>query len=257
VNKLTKIYYFSATGNTLWSAKMIAEQCGGKSELVNIGVEAQKEEIILEAEAVILLYPAFAYGPPLVVRSFLQRAVIKTPYFASFVTYGTSPGGAQADICRIIKHKHSGPVYFGNIPAVENYIAIFGPQSEKTVKKRCLMQKEATVEAVKCVLERRTNSVITFRPFSVFIWLLFTLGVKIFYKWYKVNSNCNSCGTCEKLCPVSAIVIKAGRPSFTNKCEHCNGCINWCPQQAIGFGRVKSGVPRYHHPEISIADITR
>ena len=258
---MTKIYYFSGTGNTLWSAKKIAEiignASGGSDEcgLFNIGSEVQKNEIALEADAVVLLFPSYAYGLPLAVRRFVQNAVFKTPYVAAFVTYGTSPGGTMAALSRILKKKHSGAVFFGNIPAVENYIAIFGPQKEKKVHKRLAMQREATEKAARCVIERQTGRVNTFRPLSALIWLLFSAGVKIFYKHYRVSAECNGCGICEKVCPVSAVTMHDNRPVFSDKCEHCQGCLNWCPKQAIRFGRLKAGIPRYHHPEITLKDI--
>jgi len=254
---LTKICYFSGTGNTLWSAKKIAALIGGECELINIGMEVQKEEIVLEADAVVILFPAYAYGAPLAVHRFVKKAVFKTPYTAVFVTFGTSPGGALAEIRRILKRKKIGAVFFGRIPAVENYIAIFGVQKEATIEKRLLMQRESTEEAGRCILERRTNRINVLRPISAFISLLFSLGVKVFYKRYKVSADCTGCRICEKLCPVSAIQIKEGLPVFSNKCEHCQGCLNWCPVKAISFGRLKSGTPRYHHPEIALEEIYR
>ena len=254
---MTKIYFFSGTGNSLWSAKKIAEQIEDNVELINIGVEAAKNEIIMEADAVILIFPAYAYGAPLIVRDFIRRAVIKTPYFAAFVTYGTSPGGALAEIGRILKRREIKALYFGRIPAVENYIAIFGPPKPETTERRLQMQSEATKEAAHCITERKSNSINTFRPFSAFVFSLFSIGLRIFYKWYKVNDSCDGCGECERLCPVSAITIKDGRPRFSKKCEHCQGCLNWCPQKSIEFVRLKSGTPRYHHPEISIGDMAR
>jgi len=249
---LIKIYYFSGTGNTLWSAKRIAEIYGPGCELINIGTEARKNEIIAEAEAVVLLFPSYAYGLPVIVRRFLKKAVFKTPYAASFVTFGTRQGGALAGASRIIKRKKINSAYYGLIPAVENYIAIFGPPKEETARKRLAMQSEATEFAARCVIERRTNSVATFRPFSAFVSLLFSLGIKIFYRFYRVSSACDGCGVCEKMCPVSAVAIRENRPVFSGKCEHCNGCFNWCPQKAISFGRLRPDTPRYHHPEIGV-----
>ena len=257
MNKLTKIYYFSGTGNTFWSAKKISEQIDDKFELINIGVEAEKDEIIVEADAVVLLFPAYAYGPPLIVRNFVKKAVIKTPYFAAFVTFGTSPGGALADICRIVKRKEIKAFYFGRIAAVENYIAIFGPPRPETAEKRLKMQTEATREAARCIIERKSNRINTFRPCSAFVSLLFSIGVKVFYNWYKVSDSCDGCGECVKVCPVSAITLKEGQPVFSKKCEHCQGCLNWCPRKAIQFVRLKPDTPRYHHPEISAEDLSR
>jgi len=251
---VTKICYFSGTGNSLWSAKKIAEIIAGECELINIGTEAQKNGITVEAAAVILVFPSYAYGLPIIVSRFIKNAVFKTPYIAAFVTYGTSPGGTLAAARRILR-KYKGGVFFGRIPAVENYIAIFGPPREKTAQKRLAMQREATDQAARAVIERRTNKINTFRPFSAFISLLFSLAAKFFYKFYKITDRCNGCGICEKMCPVSAVTMSGSRPRFSGKCEHCNGCLNWCPQKAIHFGRLKSDTARYHHPEISINQI--
>jgi ferredoxin len=254
---LTKIYHFSGTGNSLWSARKIAQIIGGSCELYNIGVEAKKDEIILEADAVIIVFPSYAYGLPLIVSRFAKNAVFKTPYAAAFVTYGTSPGGTLGALRRILKKKGIAKLFFGRIPAVENYLAIFGVQKEQIIQKRVSMQEKATEEAARCIIERRENKVSTLRLFSAFVSLLFSLGAKIFYNYYKVSGSCNGCGVCAKTCPVSAIVMKDGRPVFTSKCEHCQGCIDMCPLRAIKFGRVKFGTPGYRHPEIAIGDLTR
>ena len=257
MNKLTKICYFSGTGNTLWSAQKIANSIDGDCTLVNIGKEIFKNEINLEADAVILVFPAYAYGAPVIIRRFAKKAIIKAAYLALFVTYGTSPGGALAEIGRILSKRKIKVSWFGRLPSVENYIALFGPQSEKTITRRLDMQTKTTDAAIRVIKERQTNSINMIRPFSAFVSLLFSLGVKIFYKRYKVSDECNGCGICEKVCPVSAVTMRDGKPVFSGKCEHCQGCINWCPQRAIHFGKVGSQTPRYHHPEISVSDISR
>jgi ferredoxin len=251
---LTKIYYFSGTGNSLWSAKKIA-QIIGNCELYNIGVEARKNEIIIEAEKIILIFPSYAYGLPLIVSRFVKNAVFKTPYTAAFVTYGSSPAGTLAALSRILKRKKSGVLFFGRIPAPENYLAIFGPPKTEKLQRRLFMQREATEEAARCVIAGKGNRVNTFRPFSALISLLFSIGVKIFYKFYRTSADCNGCGICEEICPVSAIFMKDGRPVFTGKCEHCQGCVDICPLRAIQFGRVKFGAPGYCHPDVSISEL--
>ena len=260
---MTKIIYFSGTGNTLWSAKKIAAQIRDQCELINAGVLADSvcgregAGAVIEADVIILMFPAYAYGLPLVFSKILEKAELKSPYIAALVTFGTSPGGALAQAGRILRRKKTVIAYNGRIPAVENYTAIFGPQKPETVEKRLAMQEQATDEAARCINERRKNRVVAFRPFSVLVSMLFSIGIKVFYKWYRVNSSCDGCALCEKLCPVNAVIMKQGRPVFTKKCEHCQGCIHWCPKNAILFARIKSGTKRYHHPAINIADMTR
>lgn len=252
---MTKIYYFSGTGNSLWSAKKIAMGVGDACELYNIGAEAQKDEIIIEADAVVLVFPSYAYGMPLIVRRFVKSAVFKTRYLAAFVTFGTSPLGTHGSLRRILKKKGIEKMFFGRIPSVENYLAIFGQQKPEKKEERRLLQEKTTQEAVQAVIERKENKVSVFYPFSAFVSRLFSLGVKIFYKYYRIGENCNGCAVCEKICPVSAIKMNKGYPVFSSKCEHCQGCVNICPLRAIQFGRVKFDSPGYRHPEIEIAEL--
>jgi ferredoxin len=229
----------------------------GNCELVKIGDEAFKDEIVVEADTVVLLFPSYAYGLPIIVRSFVQNAVFKTDYLAAFVTFGSSPGGTLASLSRLLKRKKMNAVYFGRIPAVENYIALFGSPKPKRTQRRLALQSTATSAAARSVMERQTNRINTFRPLSAFIWFLFSLGAKIFYRHYRVRAECNACGICAKICPVSAITLRNGKPAFSAKCQHCNGCLNWCPLKAIHFGRLNSKLSRYHHPEITVANMTR
>ena len=265
---MTKIYYFSGTGNSLWSAKRIAHNINIANPeeacvLFNIGVEAnaalnaKKGEIVIEADAVIFVFPSFAYGMPHVVRKFAKSVSFKTQYFAAFVTYGSSPGGTLGSLRRILKKKGIGKMFFGKIPAVENYLAIFGTPKEETIKIRCEMQEKATEEASRSVIERKENSVSTFYPLSFLVYCLFTLGVKIFYNFFQVSGKCSGCAVCEKICPVNAIVMKDGKPRFSSKCEHCQGCVNTCPLRAIQFMRVRFGTPGYCHPKININELKR
>jgi ferredoxin len=245
---LTKIYYFSGTGNSLWSAQKIAEIIGGPCELYNIGVEAQKDGIIIEADAVVFVFPSYAYGLPLIVSRFAKSAVFNTPYVAALVTYGTSPGGTLAAMKRILKKKNIAASFFFFISAVENYLAFFGSPKAKIVERRLIMQQEASEEAARCIIERRENRICMFRPFSVLISFLFSFAVKLFYKFYRLSADCNGCGICAKICPVTAIIMQDKHPVFTGKCEHCQGCVDICPLRAIHFGRVRSGAPGYYHP---------
>ena len=204
-----------------------------------------------------MLFPSYAYGLPPIVSRFVKEAVFNTPYIAAFVTYGSNPGGTLSAMRRILKKKNTDAVFFGRIPSVENYTAMFGPQKAATIETRTEMQRKATEEAAGNIIARRTNNLNGFHPFSALISKLFTMGIKVFYRHYRLSDECDGCEICKIICPVSAIVIRENRPVFSEKCEHCQGCVNICPRRAIHFGRVNSKTPVYHHPEISVADLAR
>jgi ferredoxin len=265
---MTKIYYFSGTGNTLWSAKKIAGYLGEFSnlpsvpgpplvELFNIAGLMRRAPVPLEADRVVFMFPSYAYQMPLMVRRFLVRSEIRSPYIAALVTYGSDPGGTLAEAHRILKRKNLALSFSGRIPSVENFIPIFGPPREGVKKKRLLLQDRATEEAARAILAGKTNSPWKIRPFSICISSLFRLGLRkgIFTRGFKLGARCNGCGLCGKICPGGAITMKNGRPVFSAECEQCQACLNWCPRRSLGFLRLKPGAKGYHHPGIRIEEM--
>lgn len=73
-------------------------------------------------------------------------------------------------------------------------------------------------------------------------------------KKFFVQETCNRCGLCEKVCPVQNIRLVDGRPAWQHHCEQCMACLQWCPQEAIQFGKATIGRRRYRHPEFKAAD---
>jgi len=37
--------------------------------------------------------------------------------------------------------------------------------------------------------------------------------------------------------------------------EQCLACIQWCPAEAIQYGKNTAAKKRYHHPEIKLSDM--
>ncbi len=72
-----------------------------------------------------------------------------------------------------------------------------------------------------------------------------------------VDEKCNGCAICEKACPVSNIVMAAEKPTWLHQCEQCLACIQWCPKEAIQYGKKTPNYERYHHPEITLKDIVK
>jgi ferredoxin len=272
----SKIYYFSGTGNTLWSAKKIAGYLGqsksladfeGNSdavatkpitaELFNISTLMRQTPVPIEADRVIFMFPSYAYQMPLLVRRFIIRSEIRSPYIAALVTYGSDPGGTLAELHRLLKRKNMALSFAGRIPCVENYIPIFGSPGETAKEKRLSLQERATEDAARAIAAGKTNSPWKIRPLSILVSSMFRLGLRknIFVKGFRLRAECNGCGLCVRLCPGKAIIMEKRKPVFSEGCEQCQACLNWCPRQSISFLRLRGGTKRYHHPEIKVEDL--
>ncbi|GHT66946.1 4Fe-4S ferredoxin [Spirochaetia bacterium] len=251
---MTRIYYFSGTGNTYWSAKKLAQRIGD-AVIVSISREIKQPEIRVEADAVVFMFPAYAYGVPVMVRRFLEKAEIRAGYLAALVSYGSSPGGALAEVSRVLGRKKLVLNYGGRIPAVENYIPIFGAQKAELRNRRLALQAEATEQAAAAIVSRTSNRVLTFRPFAGFVSALFHIGCPRMGRLFRVTAACNACGLCARICPAGAISMTGQGPVFQNGCEQCQACLNFCPRKAISFGRLKPDTERYHHPEVAAEEL--
>jgi len=74
-----------------------------------------------------------------------------------------------------------------------------------------------------------------------------------FQKKFYVESSCNSCKTCEKVCPVNNIKVNEV-PTFHSNCQQCLACIQNCPQKSIHLKGEKSSA-RFRNNNVDLKEI--
>ena len=226
------IYYFSATGNSLRIANIMAERMDG------------------------LLLPTYFWGVPRTVAEFVDEMKVEAdnPYVFAAATCGGLAGGVLGHLDALLKKKGLHLDYGITIPSVANFIEEYNPKTRSADRKLREADEMAERASAEVIAARRNG------PFGFHVW------DRMFYKLYTdyklnrdtgfhVDDTCIRCGICQRICPSRNIVLKNEKPEFQHRCEHCVACINCCPQQAIQWKHATQKRVRYRNPGVSVHDI--
>lgn len=248
MNKI--IYYFSATGNSLQIAKIIAKKIDAK--LVKI---TNKTEINCHADVVGFVYPTFYWGLPMLVARFAKKLEIKgKPYIFAVTTCGLSSGGALGQLSHILNKKGQRLYYGETIRAVANNITKYRIK-QKSIQKLVQQGNQKANKIAEAVSKKQKNKIPKVGFLSKQFYKLYLKQYPNSDKGFHVTNDCISCGTCQNVCPAGNIILKNGKPVFQHHCENCLACVHWCPKNAIEWKKTTVGKQRYHHPEISYQEL--
>ena len=248
-----KIFYFTATGNSLYVAKRL----GNDDELYSIPQLLQRGELFFQDEIIGLVYPCYSFGLPRIVRQFLAQAQLEADYRFAVMTCGNNVGGA------LLTTKHLGEAngihfdYFNYVKMVDNYLPLFDidKQLQTLPQKRVDDQLDQMVQDIK---SRKSKPPRVSPPIKLLTQFMkignstLTSG-KADHKFI-VNASCNRCGICVKVCPAGNIKVQEPTISYQHNCESCFACIHVCPQNAIHLKNEKSAT-RYRNEHVSLKEI--
>lgn len=268
-----QIFYFTGTGNTYFVAKRVAERLNG--ELLPIQNQLSKTTIDLQSDTVGIIFPIYYATLPNIIEQFIKRLVTNSEiYLFSICTYGGGPGDSTKKMKLLLSSKKITLSAVFGIHMRQNAFLKFWENTENInrnaqkkierickriqLKKKgqllsgriwnCILSpmngllKKASIEALSKISGSSTES-----DYQTIIHKADTS--------FKSNSDCNGCGTCIKVCPMKNIILENNRPVWTNKCENCLACYNWCPKKAIEGAIAKKGY-FYTNPEVKIKDIS-
>lgn len=245
------IYYFSATGNTLHIAKIMADKMGAELLPMTSSMGA-----VCDSGRIGFLFPTYFWGAPRTVVSFINKLNItaQNPYIFAVSTCGGVPGGVLGFTQQLLARRNLQLSYGKTITSVANFIEKYNPRVKSAAKltNRAEQAAEQAAEQIMAGVHTKIRRA--------------TLIDKRFYKIYTdqkldqdrgfhADGRCTGCGICANVCPNRNIVIKDGRPEFQHHCEHCTACIHWCPQTALQWNNSTQTRSRYHHPAVSLKEI--
>lgn len=254
----TQIFYFSGTGNSLAVAKQLSGHLPD-SQLIPIAQVWQQNQVVVENGQVGLVFPLYFWGLPYIVRDFVRKLDVRQArYRFAVVTRGWPiPGGALRQLNQSFKGQNAAlqAGWYVNLPDNDILLADGLPEAKRQVMYQRAQQK---VQQIARQVQQQAHGIAwePLAPFRPVAQQLFFNHVDTSDRRFTVSAECNSCGICQKVCPVKNIALSAGaQPHWQHRCQQCLACLHLCPQQAIEYGTATRGRTRFHHPAVTLKEL--
>lgn len=258
-NKKRLVFYFTATGNSLFVARQLSDNP------LSIPQELKKQDLTYEADEIGFVFPDYAAAVPLIVRDFIQKARFNAPYLFSVITFGNASVNVAEWWDEYAQGRGVKMNYIRPILMVDNYLPVFDMDQQIAIDKHTDENLASILEEIGAHKQYVEKADMGFfnkdmlrgmqeQHFSMTADRLLQLR----------EDRCVQCMTCSHVCPHRNFSLSDKGVDFGGKCEYCLACVHNCPQKALTLRPAREGWPgernpeaRYRHPKVNLADIVR
>ncbi len=251
-DKKRLVFYFTATGNSLFIAKQFSDSP------LSIPQELKKSDLVYEADEIGFIFPDYAAAAPMIVREFIEKAQFKAPYIFSVITFGNASVNVAEWWDKFATGQGLKNNYVNHILMVDNYLPVFD------MKEQIIIDKKTDENLAKIIGDISTHK--DYVAPSDMGWFREDMLKNMQDMHFSQTSEqlikldaskCIECSTCTKVCPRGNFRLTDNGLEYSGKCEFCLACIHNCAQHALSLERERNKEARYRHPEISLNEIIR
>lgn len=253
------VFYFTATGNSLYVAKQLEEDFRSIPQAIH-------GDCHFTAERIGIVCPVYGHEMPAMVKAFLEKSEFDTAYFYLVLTYGRIHGGAAELAEQYISSLGKKAEYINTIMMVDNFLPAFdmneqiAMDSEKNVEEHIATIKK-DIGGKKCWKQSVTQADRDWH--QAYLDRQADVSTDFWANLYYVTDDCIGCGICTRVCPVGCIELegqhaihKLANQQGKTICQTCMACIHHCPQNAIQLNMPeKNPNARYRNKHIRLPEI--
>ena len=255
------IFYFSATGNSLWVARQFGQHFGMTP--VPVADIMKKDDCCIEAGAspfVMFVFPVHSWGPAVTMLKFIERMSLRgaagKPIYA-VCTCGDDCGRTDELIEKALADRGLRLTRCFSVTMPNCYILLplFDIDSEE-VERRKLESAPARIEEIAAAIEKDEPASGLYKrgSGSWFKTRVINYGFRRYMQGetaFRTTGDCNGCGLCAEVCPEGNISLGEDRlPHWDKHCVQCLACIHRCPRRAIEYGTITVKKGRYRNPNV-------
>ncbi len=253
----TRLFVYTGTGNSLWIARSLA------LELKEADLEFMpylSKDFTVEAERIGIIFPVHIWGLPMRVIRFIRHLQVKPgAYVFALAVNAGQPAATLLQMRKLMSARKLSLALGCSFVLPSNYIPWGGPGPVDTQQKRFKDAREKVKNIAGSVLRAKRK-----KPEKGPLWqnIVFSWIYKMTFNQvpkldgkFRVDDKCNGCGICSKVCPAGNISMINKKPAWLHRCEQCLACIQWCPQEALQYGKKTPQYKRYHHPEVTVKEM--
>ena len=272
---MTKVVYFSGTGNSLMVAKELASRLDG-SALVPIVKAIREGRADADADKLILVFPTYLMTVPLPVRQYLALlrpvAAATAPYITAVATCERKGNMSALTIRKILAKKGMALDWYAEVEMPQNSPTGIRPTKGDEGWARYIEAKNtdaffrtaeiSIAEIARDIAEEKREPVVGGMGRVMLEFLISAAGKNNATRLnFYSDATCDGCGLCERVCPAER--IRAGGNAgetivdwdAKKKCYYCFACFNACPNQSILLKNYAKKDGRYINKTIKVEEL--
>lgn len=244
------IFYFTGTGNSWYAASKLLKEGEQLVSIAECMKESRLEFDLTGEETLGFVFPVYFYGLPSIVAEFVKRLKVENvpSYVYSVITCGGSIGNSGGMLAKLLRKKNMNLSSVYSLKMPDNYIMMYQPPKDSEVEAILAKADETLKQYRKLISLRETTRIsggVSAKVMSSVLYPMYVKGRKTapFY----TDERCVGCGVCAGRCPVGAIQMVEGKPTWVR--EKCVMCMACCRCNAIQYDKKILKRRRYVNPE--------